>query len=459
MVPAGQEGADYREPPVGDRDPDPDRDPDRDPDADGEEPGQGPEPAPEIRSARVTLAQHSERLDKALVALAPEFSRSHLQGLLEAGHVQLDGVVASMSSRRVRAGQTLRLELVPTEESRAFRPQAMALDILFEDEHLLVVNKPAGLVVHPAPGNWSGTLLNGLLAHHAGAATLPRAGIVHRLDKDTSGVMMVGKTLPAVTALSRDIAARVVHRRYLALAQGAVAEADFTVLAPIGRDPAVRVRMAVLAGGRAARTDVHRVAVHGSISALSCTLHTGRTHQIRVHMAWQGHPLVADSLYGGKPQLGLQRQALHATELRFAHPVSRAPLAFDCVPPADFLSPDILPSIFAPVSFFMKRPVFGSRGGSVRPFLSFISAMPFFTKRPLASRTGPAFFASLVSAAPFLTKRPLASRACPIFFSILPLPASFASAGLPPCANALVVKPHSTSASIILRNIVVPPQK
>ncbi|MDO9071792.1 MAG: RluA family pseudouridine synthase [Rubrivivax sp.] len=284
----------------------------------------------------VGTALHAQRLDKALVAMAPEFSRSHLQHLLELGHVQLDGVTATVASRRVRAGQQLRLELVPTDESRAFRPQAMALDILFEDEHVLVLNKPAGLVVHPAPGNWSGTLLNGLLAHHAAAAALPRAGIVHRLDKDTSGVMMVGKTLPAVTALVRDIAARDVHRRYLALAHGAPAQAHFSVEAPIGRDPAVRVRMAVVAGGRPARTDVERLAVQDGISALSCTLHTGRTHQIRVHLAWKGHPLVADALYGGKPALGMVRQALHATELKLAHPASRAPLAFACLPPADF---------------------------------------------------------------------------------------------------------------------------
>jgi 23S rRNA pseudouridine1911/1915/1917 synthase len=289
-------------------------------------------------------ALHGARLDKALVALAPEFSRSHLQHLAQRGHVQLDGVPATTVSRRVRAGQRLTLELVPTDESRAYTPQPMPLVVLYEDEHLLVLDKPAGLVVHPAPGNWSSTLLNGLLARHAGAATLPRAGIVHRLDKDTSGVMMVGKTLPAVTSLVRDIAARDVHRRYLALAHGATAE-DFSVDVPIGRDPRVRVRMAVVplaAGGRAARTDVRRLAVTAPeggrerFSALSCTLHTGRTHQIRVHLASCGHPLVADALYGGRPALGMTRQALHATELRLAHPVTRAPLIFECAPPADF---------------------------------------------------------------------------------------------------------------------------
>jgi 23S rRNA pseudouridine1911/1915/1917 synthase len=297
---------------------------------------EGEDEGVETRACEVGAALHGQRLDKALVALAPEFSRSHLQHLIEEGHVRLDGARAAPPSRRLRAGQRLEVDLVPTDESRAFRPQPMALARLYEDEHLIVIDKPAGLVVHPAPGHWQGTLLNGLLAHHAGATLLPRAGIVHRLDKDTSGVMVAGKTLPAVTALVRMIAARDVHRRYHALAHGRVEPARQSIEAPIGRDPAQRLRMAVVAGGKPARTDIERVAEHDRISALVCTLHSGRTHQIRVHLASKGHPLVADTLYGGKPALGLARQALHAVRLELRHPISGAPLVFDSRPPPDF---------------------------------------------------------------------------------------------------------------------------
>jgi 23S rRNA pseudouridine1911/1915/1917 synthase len=306
----------------------------------------------------VSTALHGQRLDKVLVSLAPEFSRSHLQQLLLAGHVRVDAQAGGAASRKLKSGQVVELRLVPTDESRAFTPQPMELVLLFEDEHVLVINKPAGLVVHPAPGNWSGTLLNGLLAHHAGAMHLPRAGIVHRLDKDTSGLMVVAKTLPAMTALVRDMAARQVQRRYLALVHGTPPEQQ-CLDAPIGRDPRVRVRMAVVpvaAGGKTARTDVQRVAQLEAVSAVAsspgvraergasqpaiaavlCTLHTGRTHQIRVHLSAQGYPLVADAVYGGAAALGLQRQALHAGRLAFAHPITQSPLSFQCPPPADF---------------------------------------------------------------------------------------------------------------------------
>jgi 23S rRNA pseudouridine1911/1915/1917 synthase len=294
------------------------------------------EPDAERRESIVGDELHGARLDKALVAMAPEFSRSHLQALLRDGHVTVDGRPAATASRQVRAGQRLQVVLVPTAESLAFRPEPMALAVVHEDEHVLVVDKPAGLVVHPAAGNWSGTLLNGLLAHVPGAAALPRAGIVHRLDKDTSGLMVVGKSLIAVTALTREIAARSVRREYRVLVHGDVAPDAFGIEAPIGRDPAVRTRMAVVASGKPARTDVSCVARGLGCSALICRLHTGRTHQIRVHLANRGHPLLADALYGGKPALGIARQALHAATLAFVHPASGAVLRFDAAAPPDF---------------------------------------------------------------------------------------------------------------------------
>jgi 23S rRNA pseudouridine1911/1915/1917 synthase len=272
----------------------------------------------------------------------PEFSRSYLQQLMSDGAVQLKGTLLKKVSARVSAGERLRVELRPTPQAMAFVAQLMRLDVAFEDEHLMVVRKPAGLVVHPAPGNWSGTLLNGLLAHHAGAASLPRAGIVHRLDKDTSGLMLVGKSRRAVDALVRAIAERSVQRDYVALAHGSWTRASpFEVDLAIGRDPGNRLRMAGLrndqVGARPARTTVTLMDSNDQACLVGCKLHTGRTHQIRVHMASLGHPLVGDALYGGQERWGLVRQALHARRLRLAHPVTGVALDFVCEPPQDLI--------------------------------------------------------------------------------------------------------------------------
>jgi 23S rRNA pseudouridine1911/1915/1917 synthase len=290
---------------------------------------------PETREGEVAEALHGERLDKVIVGLAPEFSRSHLQGLIKGGQVSVDGKPAASAAQRVRAGQRIAMTLLPTEESRAYRAEALPMVVVYEDDELLVIDKEAGRVVHPAAGNWSGTLLNGLLDRYPQSAALPRAGIVHRLDKDTSGLMVVGKTLVAVTALVRAIAGREVRRRYLAIAHGKAPAAPFSVEAPIGRDPQMRLRMAVVGSGKPARTDVERIATDDTLSALRCTLHTGRTHQIRCTWRRAGLPLVGDRLYGGRPAEGIERQALHAAELAFAHPLSGRPLAFASPLPAD----------------------------------------------------------------------------------------------------------------------------
>jgi 23S rRNA pseudouridine1911/1915/1917 synthase len=296
----------------------------------------------ENRCCEIPAEMHGWRVDRALARLIPEFSRSYLQQLMADGAVQMRGAPLRKPAARVHVGEPLQVELRPTQQAMAFVAQPMALDVVFEDAHLMVIHKPAGLVVHPAAGHWSGTLLNGLLAHHAGAATLPRAGIVHRLDKDTSGLMLVGKSRTAVDALVRAIAARDVHREYLALAHGAWKGAEEQgVDQPIGRDAHNRLRMAVLrpeaSGAKSAQTTMHRLDSCPAHCLVACKLHTGRTHQIRVHMAWLGHPLVGDTLYGGKPALGMQRQALHATRLRLLHPVNGESLAFQVPPPADFM--------------------------------------------------------------------------------------------------------------------------
>ena len=294
----------------------------------------------ELRAMAVGVPQHGERLDRALVELVPEFSRSYLQQLLAQGLVSLNGKTSLKPAARVKAGDEVVLEMRPTLQSQAFRPESMVIDVVYEDAHLLVVNKPAGLVVHPAPGNWSGTLLNGLLARDDKAMTVPRAGIVHRLDKDTSGLMVVARDRATMDALVAMIAERKVRRQYVAMAHGAwTGLVTRVVNAPIGRDPRNRLRMAVVDlavhAGKLARTDVRWLEGSSEGCWVQCTLHTGRTHQIRVHMASLKHPLVGDSLYGGAPVGEMQRQALHAYRLAFAHPMTGEALEFLAPVPHD----------------------------------------------------------------------------------------------------------------------------
>lgn len=297
----------------------------------------------ELRQVKMPVQSHGLRVDRALADVVPEFSRSYLQQLIVAGAVEVNGVMVSKSSARVKAGDCLTIELKPTPQSQAFKPEEMPLDVVFEDDYLLVINKPAGLVVHPAPGNWSGTLLNGLLARDEKAFLLPRAGIVHRLDKDTSGLMVVARQRQTMDHLVSMIAARTVNRQYIALAHGAwTGSKTQHVDLPVGRDPRNRLRMAVVdlekSAGKAAATDITLLENATRHCLVQCKLHTGRTHQIRVHMAALGHPLVSDEVYGGKPAGDLKRQALHAWRLVFVHPITGAQLQFGSSPPADILA-------------------------------------------------------------------------------------------------------------------------
>jgi 23S rRNA pseudouridine1911/1915/1917 synthase len=294
----------------------------------------------ETRVCEIPASMHGWRIDRALAQLIPEFSRSYLQQLMADGAVVMHGVPLSKPAARIAAGDRLSVELRPTQQAQAFVPQPMELDVAYEDADLLVIHKPAGLVVHPAAGHWTGTLLNGLLAHHAAAASLPRAGIVHRLDKDTSGLMLVGKSRQAVEALVRAIAAREVNRQYLALAHGRwKGFVEQGVDRPIGRDTHNRLRMAVVhpegGTGKPAQTTVRLLEGSEQACLVVCKLHTGRTHQIRVHMAWLEHPLVGDTLYGGHPLWGMNRQALHAARLRLKHPITGEALQFRSTPPQD----------------------------------------------------------------------------------------------------------------------------
>jgi 23S rRNA pseudouridine1911/1915/1917 synthase len=290
------------------------------------------------------------RLDQALARLLPEHSRGRIQAWIEAARVLVDGKPAAAKAR-VWGGERVIVAPGPDPRVTAFAPENIALTILFEDATLMVIDKPAGLVVHPGSGNWQGTLLNALLAHAPELAGVPRAGIVHRLDKDTSGLLVVAKTLPAQTDLVRQLQARTVHREYQALASGSI-ERDGSVEAPIGRHPVQRTKMAVVAGGRSARTH-YRILEHfvrGTARAtlLECRLDTGRTHQIRVHLASIGHSLVGDPVYGTRkspPAGGVQfgRQALHAARLAFIHPSSGREAAFESSLPRDFA--DLLDSL------------------------------------------------------------------------------------------------------------------
>jgi 23S rRNA pseudouridine1911/1915/1917 synthase len=247
------------------------------------------------------------------------------------------------ASAKVRLGERYQLVLRPTPQSQAFKPENIPLNVIYEDADLRVLFKPAGLVVHPAPGNWSGTLLNGLLAMDPEAVMLPRAGIVHRLDKDTSGLMIVARTRRAMDALVLMIAERQVHREYLAVAYRKWSGTPVRdIVAAIGRDYRNRLRMAVVdlerLPGKEAHTTFACLSSQDEACLVQCTLHTGRTHQIRVHMAHFGHPLVGDSLYAGPMTMGIDRQALHAFRLSFEHPLTGKPLQFEAPLPDDMVS-------------------------------------------------------------------------------------------------------------------------
>ncbi len=292
------------------------------------------------------------RLDAWLAAVLPDLSRARIQALLDQGAVQRDGQKVGQASRKVRAGETYTVA-VPDPVAASPVAQEIDLHILYEDEHLIVVAKPAGLVVHPGPGHDDGTLVNAMLAHCRGSLSgiggVARPGIVHRLDKDVSGVMVVAKHDRAHTLLSGQFTIHSIHRVYEAIVRGLPAKAEGTVDRPIGRDPFDRKRMAIVrSGGKRAVTHWRVLEAAGTRAArVECRLETGRTHQIRVHLSSLGHPILGDRIYGPKrtgdlPEAArplvenLGRIALHARRLGFDHPITGVRLEFDLPPPPLF---------------------------------------------------------------------------------------------------------------------------
>lgn len=279
-------------------------------------------------SFKVPLDHGGLRLDQALAKLLPEYSRSRLQDWVLLGQITLNGAAAT-SKQKVWGGEMLSVIPQSNPADQPYLAEDIALDIVYEDDSIIVINKPVGLVVHPGSGNWQGTLLNALLHHDPALGAVPRAGIVHRLDKDTSGLLVVAKTLIAQTALVRQLQERTVSREYLALAHGEI-ERGGRVDQPIDRHPSQRTKMAVVEGGKPAITHYSLVESFPGCTLLRCKLETGRTHQIRVHMAYLHHPLVGDHIYIKGAQkcppamrevlMQFPRQALHAERLGLEHP-------------------------------------------------------------------------------------------------------------------------------------------
>jgi 23S rRNA pseudouridine1911/1915/1917 synthase len=292
------------------------------------------EPAASL--VQVPAALRGMRVDQALAALMTTVSRSRIRTWIDAGKVAIDGVPVE-ARRRLDGGEWIRVEPLADPRAHAYAAEPIALTIVHEDDAIIVVDKPAGLVVHPGSGNWEGTLANALLHHAPELARVARAGIVHRLDKDTSGLLVVARTDAARTALVRQLQARSVHREYLALAIGDIA-ADGKIDAPIGRHPVRRTSMAVVASGKPAVTHFTVRERFGDCALLDCRLETGRTHQIRVHLASLGHPLVGDRTYARRSGVAFPRQALHAHRLGLVHPTSGAEVHWTSPLPEDFAS-------------------------------------------------------------------------------------------------------------------------